>query len=317
MKKILCKLVATLASVAVSGLTIALEQKNESLTRQDGSTINYYVDRDESRQSQPLLVVIQGSDCNSIVWNPSIEQYTAAAPNHAILLVEKYGITNDLPWADDEGRADCPTEYLRNNTLEQRVSDYTEVISKLRHDASWWNGKLVILAGSSGTSVGERLATILPETECLIIFGFGSRWFENDVLGSVRSSLVSAGLKNTELEREYNKIAAIFNEVQKNPTPNKTMSGHSYAWWASAFKFDQFMELKNVSVPILAIQGSNDQSVSAEGAREMIQALKRIERTNITYKEYEGLNHGFVDGSGQSHKSEVIADIRRWLKSRH
>jgi pimeloyl-ACP methyl ester carboxylesterase len=263
---------------------------------------------------QSILVIMQGSDCNSIALHPSIGEYAEVAPNHAVLFVEKYGITNDLSFAADDSRMDCPAAYLEYNTLAQRVLDHVQVIAELRRSASWWNGKLTILAGSAGTFAGEQVAALVPETERLVIFGFGSRRLETDVLSSIRASFDADGMPEAAREQELAEIAELFQEMLENPTPKKKASGHSYIWWASMFRFDELVALQQVPVPVLAIQGSRDQNVSPEGARALINELRELGHKNVEYEEYQGLDHGFIDGKGQSKKREVIADIQEWLR---
>ena len=115
-------------------------------------------------------------------------------------------------------------------------------------------------------------------------------------------------------EQQLAEIAELFEDMRENPTPNKTTSGHSYTWWASMFSFDQLVALQQVPVLVLAIQGSQDQNVSPEGARALIHELRELGNKNVEYKEYQGLDHGFVDIKGRSKKREVIADIQEWLR---
>lgn len=286
------------------------------LQRPDGSDIHYYVDRRGGKEPQAILVIMQGSDCNSIARHPTIHEYANVAPGEAVLLVEKYGITSDLPLSGNDNRDDCPIDYQVRDTIEQRVLDYLLVISNLRSEADWWNGQLIILAGSAGTGVGEQVAALVPETRRLVIFGFGGRWQEDDMLYGIRISLGAAGLDENAQAREFEQIAGEIREMREDASPGKLASGHSHAAWASMLRFDQLAALRNVSIPVLAIQGSRDQNVSPEGARVLIKTLHDLGRENITYKEYEDLDHGFVDSGGMSRKSRVIEDIRRWLQGK-
>ena len=294
---------------------VGWDLQSKTLPRPDGSAIHYYVERGDGEVQQSLLVIMQGSDCNSIARHPTIHEYAEAAPEHAVLLVEKYGITKELSPSVDVDRVDCPVEYLRNDNLEQRVLDYLAVIAVLRAEADWWMGELVILAGSSGVNVAEQVAALVPETQRLVIFGFGSRWLEDDILYGVRASLEAANLEDDARMLEFNSAISTLREIRENPTPNKFASGHSYWGWASLLRFDQLEALARVLVPVLAIQGLQDQNVSPKGAQELIKALHELGRANITYREYDDLDHGFRDSSGKSHKSRVVEDIRRWLQS--
>lgn len=282
------------------------------LPRPDGSEIHYYVQNRESGK-QPVLLIMQGSDCNSIARHPTVHEYTQIAPGHAVLYVDKYGITDELPPIADENREDCPGDYLVHDRPQQRVLDYLRVIAELRRTQDWWNGDLVILAGSSGTVVGEQVAVLVPEVRSLVLLGLGSRWFLDDLTSGIEASLANAPGNEASKQAELQSVLAMFEQMRESPSNLKFASGHSHAYWASLMNFDQLNALRQVEVPVLAVQGARDENVSAAGAKAMVRELEAAGRSNISYREYEDLDHGFVDSKGVSHKGRVIEDIRRWL----
>jgi pimeloyl-ACP methyl ester carboxylesterase len=296
-----------------SGFAAGFDLESHTLRRPDGSDIHYYLDRRAGAEPQSILLIIQGSDCNSVARHPTLHEYADVAPGSAVLLVEKYGITRDLPPLADDNRPDCPAEYQQRDTIEQRVLDYTQVISALRKEAIWWDRRVVILAGSSGAGVGELVAALLQETERLVIFGFGARWLEDDMIDGMRASLASAGMPEEARAGAIEELVAGIRKMREDAALDKFASGHSHAAWASMLAFDQLAALRNVPVPVLAIQGGRDQNASPRGARDLIKSLRELGHTNITYVEYGDLDHGFRDEAGVSHRGRVIADIRDWL----
>jgi pimeloyl-ACP methyl ester carboxylesterase len=285
-----------------------------TLTRFDGSDIRYYLGRRGITKPQSLLVIMQGSDCNSVVNNPRIKEIAAVAPTAAVLLVEKYAITADLPFSKETARSDCPDTYLKNNVPEQRVMDYARIVAALRISAaSWWNRKLIILGGSEGAQIAEQVAAIIPETDCLIVFGFGGRHFEDDVLQSVRDEMKEAGLDDKATEEKVVGMQAMFKAALNDRSPNEIASGYSHAWWASMLSMDQSAMLRTVTVPVLAIQGGRDHNVSIAGARALMSPFRAGGKGNVEYIEYPGLDHAFTDADGTSHWDRVIHDISVWL----
>jgi pimeloyl-ACP methyl ester carboxylesterase len=286
-----------------------------TLTRFDGSDIRYYLGRRGITKPQPILVIMQGSDCNSVVNNPRIKEIAAVAPAAAVLLVEKFAITAELPFSKETARSDCPDTYLKNNVPEQRVMDYARILAALRISAaSWWNRKLIIVGGSEGALIAEQVAAIIPETDCLIIFGFGGRRFEDDVLQSVRDEMKESGLDNKATEEKVVAMQEMFKAALSDRSPNEIASGYSHAWWASMLRMDQSAMLRAVSVPVLAIQGGRDHNVSIAGARALMAPFRAGGRGNVEYIEYPGLDHTFTDADGASHWDRVIRDISVWLK---
>ena len=104
------------------------------LARNDGSRIRYYLEpRDPAHRSDRLLLVIQGSDCNSVTRIQVIKNDLVRAwPQADLLTVEKYGIDDTLPYDKDPERPDCPAAYLEHDSPQQRASDLDAVLTELR-----------------------------------------------------------------------------------------------------------------------------------------------------------------------------------------
>ncbi|WP_423841854.1 alpha/beta hydrolase family protein [Aeromonas dhakensis] len=67
---------------------------------------------------------------------------------------------------------------------------------------------------------------------------------------------------------------------------------------------------------MLIIQGGMDTSVSPQKTDELMQRLKVLGKSNIEYRRYEELDHGFKDSDGKSQRKEVVKDINIWLRSK-
>jgi pimeloyl-ACP methyl ester carboxylesterase len=283
-----------------------------AVPRLDGTGISYYLAANTGDNKQPILLIIHGSDCNSIANHPRIRRFERVATDAVALYVDKYGITTELPWSESDDRNDCPDVHLERNTLNQRVLDILRVVGELRQTAHWWDGKLFIVGGSEGAIVAESVAPLVPETQSLIIFGFGGRWFENDVLHSVQVSLNADGESPQAQAKRLKTVRDLLAGALRDRDAAKNLWGYSHAWWASMLEFDQLEALRRVHVPVLALQGSEDEFVDVAGAREMMGEL-RLQGSNITFLEYDGLNHGFRDAENRSRLDRVIDDMAKWL----
>lgn len=81
-------------AVCSRGLPAAESSK---IARSDGTNITYYLLAQDNPE-KTLLVLIQGSDCNSVRHNRRINsEFPDVMPQASILTVEKYGITAELP----------------------------------------------------------------------------------------------------------------------------------------------------------------------------------------------------------------------------
>ena len=162
------------------------------LARDDGSRIRYYLEpRDPARRSDRLLLVIQGSDCNSVTRVRIIQSDLVRAwPQADLLTVEKYGIDDTLPYDGDPERPDCPAAYLERDNLQQRASDLDAVLTELRRTLGY--RQVVALGGSEGAVVANLLASRSRNVDATIAFNSGGQWFLNDMLHSLASEPVPA-----------------------------------------------------------------------------------------------------------------------------
>ncbi|HHN8350867.1 TPA: alpha/beta hydrolase family protein, partial [Morganella morganii] len=160
--------------------------RTENLARQDGSAVHYYLLHRQAEPTRKLLVLIQGSDCNSARNNRfMVDTFGGAFPDHNILLVEKYGITDALPFNDRDGeRADCPAETMLNDSLSVRVSDYAAVLDRLKGEYD----TVLLLGGSEGATVAEHTALASPAVDAVVAVNGGGRFFLDDVTDSFRNS---------------------------------------------------------------------------------------------------------------------------------
>ena len=113
----LARLTGFCVLLGLGGQAQAQHQAYE-LARSDGSAIRYYVQT--ALQPQPgkreLLLIVQGSDCNSIAHKKLVwETMAQARPQADVLAVEKYALTADLPVSNQAERADCPADYIHHD----------------------------------------------------------------------------------------------------------------------------------------------------------------------------------------------------------
>jgi hypothetical protein len=104
------------------------DKTSRVLKRADGSDIQYYLSQ-SIKSSTSLAILLQGSDCNSVYHNALINDEFADIFEYSdILTVEKYGIDASLIKDKDPDRKDCPQSYLLNDSPQQRVADYEQVM---------------------------------------------------------------------------------------------------------------------------------------------------------------------------------------------
>ncbi len=279
-------------------------------SRGDGSPISYYLVQ-YPHDTDTLLLILQGSDCNSVLNIDSIlSDYKNVWPEADLLLIEKYGINRKLKYSTDPARKDCPTQYLEKDSPAQRVADIKLVLDIVQKDGQY--KKIILLGGSEGAVIANLVTTEVDYIDATISFNGGGRWFIDDV-----SYSIAAEHKNIEAARKEIDGFKGFAEHVLNSKPFELdVSRHGYHWWQKMLSIDQLDTLKKVKSPLLIIQGGIDTSVSPQKTDEMMQHLKDLGKSNIEYRRYEDLDHGLKNSDGQSQRKEVVSDMNLWLQSK-
>ncbi|WP_323882773.1 alpha/beta hydrolase family protein [Aeromonas caviae] len=288
----------------------ATEIMTRTVSRDDGSFISYYLVQ-HAHDTDTLLLILQGSDCNSVLKIESIlTEYKNVWPEADVLLIEKYGINRKLKYSSDPARKDCPAQYLEKDNPAQRVADINTVLDIVRKDGQY--KKLTLLGGSEGAVIANLVSADIDYLDATIAFNGGGRWFIDDV-----SHSIAVKHKNPEAARkEIDDFKGFAEHVLNNKPFELDVSGHGYHWWQQMLSIDQLDILKKVKSPLLIVQGGMDTSVSPQKTDELVQRLKALGKNNIEYRRYEALDHGLKDSDGKSLRKEVIRDINIWLRSK-
>lgn len=286
--------------VAIIALLIAAPApgapQRATLERSDGSEIVYYLERGGAERRQPLLVMLQGSGCDSVTRNDRIPWMAARlARHHAVLTIEKYGVATG---ADGD---QCTAEFWRGNTLTQRALDTALVVAALRPQP-WWDGRLVIFGGSEGGAVAALAAPLIPETRAVIVWSSG--------IGLPIGRMIRAALPQPALAEADRTFA----EARANPTGDRQWGGASYRWWADALDQLPARSLVRTPAPVLLIYGTSDQFAPVASARAARDLVTASGKANFTYREYEGYDHFMIDAAGVDHRAPVVTAAGDWLR---
>ncbi len=286
------------------------EIMTRTASRDDGSFISYYLVQ-HLHDTDTLLLILQGSDCNSVLKIESIlTEYKNVWPEADVLLIEKYGINRKLKYSKDAERKDCPAQYLEKDNPAQRVADINTVLDIVRKDGQYKT--FILLGGSEGAVIANLVSADIDSIDATIAFNGGGRWFIDDV-----SHSIAVKHNNPDEARKESDDFKGFAEHVLNSKPFELdVSGHGYHWWQQMLSIDQLDILKKVKSPLLVVQGGMDTSVSPQKTDEMMQRLKELGKSNIEYRRYEALDHGLKNSDGKSLRKEVVSDMNIWLQSK-
>ncbi|WP_273831764.1 alpha/beta hydrolase family protein [Serratia marcescens] len=274
-----------------------------TLPREDGSSIHYYLDAAVPGQSSAaLLVILQGSDCNSVRHIRLVTPMRQALPAADLLTVEKYGIDDTLPYREEVPRQDCPDAFVQHDTPQRRVSDVTQVMQAVIARNGYQ--KVAVLGGSEGAVIANLVTASSGLVDATLAFSGGGRWFIDDVRHSVADAP----------KEEKAGLNAFLQQVLTAPPFPLNASDHGYGWWHGMLNIDQLATLRSIKTPVLIVQGDQDRAVSPGAVGKMIAELRADGKTNITYLNYPALDHVMRRENGESEMTRVLADMRAWLE---
>lgn len=279
------------------------EISTHQLLRKDGSEISYYLDK-RAEKNQNLLVLMQGSDCNSIKNNMFIQETFAQwLPNSDVLMVEKYGITDQLPYLQyDDERIDCPKSYKLHDNPKQRTEDYEAVLDTLSSQYP----NIILIGGSEGATLVHLVITKRNDIKAAIALNGGGRFFLDDVLYNIRHTT-----PKEHVEDALNGFQQFASAIKTNQIDDEQfISEHSKIWWQQFFTIDLLNVIKsNQHTPILIIQTLNDTNVNVDAFHQLSQD---INQPNVEFIKYDKLDHGFYNEQGERLTNEIINDIQQW-----
>jgi len=279
------------------------------LEREDGSLITYYLEtRNSERHSKNLFVLFQGSDYNSIRNNPVMDKMKAILPNTDILTIEKYGITDVLPFSRNS-RDSIPHEYLAFDNPNQRVADANTVVTSLMKNFNY--EKIIVFGGSEGADVAYLFSSKYKYVQATITIGGGGRFFIDDVIHSIKCS---NELSEEKKEANIEEVKQFYQYVLSHDSLDFNAGGHGFSYWKTMFSSDFQEIINNISTPLLILQGGKDNSASPEKATEMVQALKQLGKNNIDYLFYPEYDHSLNLSFDDKATEIVFSDIQKWIQ---
>jgi dienelactone hydrolase len=201
------------------------------IPRTDGSMIRFYFEKPAAK-SFPILIVLQGSTCVSV--QSVVQMVSQAALSHGagVIGIEKYGL--------NETTTSCPTGYLENNTVHQRIQDHLEVVAYLRSHIPEWNQSLGWAGGSEGGQVAALTAPLVRETKMLVMLASGGGLTMAEEMPIVTErKLLREGASAQEIQKAKDDLAAHFQLIRANPTSSQEWlsdgksARNTYKWWDS------------------------------------------------------------------------------------
>lgn len=266
----------------------AVSQESKIVRRYDGTEVTYYLELPNA-DDFPLFVILQGSECLKVSHKYETLRQKILAKGTAVLRVEKPGLTAETEIGD------CPAEYSRLNTPQQRVLDLLSVLGHLRPTYPSWNGELVLMGGSEGTMVASMTATRHPGVKAVaLLSGGGGQTFAAEMFRAWTNQLKVQNKEQSEIDELMEIMAEGMEEALRNPTPyqefasdEKQLAHNTHYWWSKTLPYKGINVLRQLNAPLLIVHSKQDLHLPFESAENLYVTLKS-EGQDVTFKVYEG-----------------------------
>lgn len=251
-----------------------------------------------------VLFYVQGSSDHTVL--DATEQFAGACiMGLDVAAIERRGVSRD-------GSIDHATA-LKYATKPRRVADHLALV-RAYLDEHPGITPVIIFGTSEGCDVASAVAAQEPRITHVILLAGGGGWTQaHEFDHFVRTHPKSIpGIDNPE------QLAAKLADIRAHPDADTMWFGHPYRRWSS-YMFDRPADdLLAIDAPILAIHGDADTSVPVESARALRDAFAAAGKTNLTYKEYAGVDHTFTHvPSGKSVRPWIEIDTIEWLAAQN
>lgn len=221
-----------------------------------------------------------------------------------------------------EDVVDVETEYLR---------DVKSVVQFALKD-SRVNGKKIYLIGhSQGGMLSPVFAKENPEIQGIVSLGGTLLRLEDKVLEQTitmmdQNTELTEEQKNAEINRVKTEVDLIKGlTAESTDDRTKLLLNYPVSYWISINSISPENDAKELTIPMLILQGDNDFQVTYETDYSYWQQVLSS-KENVTFRHYAGLSHVFMPGSRErfdgavynppaTMDTQVIQDIANWIQS--
>jgi uncharacterized protein len=211
---------------------------------------------------------------------------------------------------------------------EEVIDDAILAVELMRNNDNINPEKIFVLGHSLGATLAPRIGLQDPKIAGLIIMAGIIRSLEDTILDQYTYIYSLSGTMTDQQKNELEKLKVKVNKL-KDPVlsdniPSKDLPfGVPIAYWRDLQKNKPLDVVKNISMPMLILQGERDYQVLTtkdfeEGWKKALNL-----RENVKFKLFPKLNHLFIAGEGKSTPQEynkeghvdkdVIMTITDWI----
>jgi len=269
----------------------------------------------------PAVVLVHGSGPNdrdeTIGPNKPFRDlaHGLASRGIAVLRYDKRSKVHGAKMASDPGMT----------VAEESVDDAAIAVDLLAARADIDAGRIFVLGHSLGAMLVPRIAAAAPGARGFIAMAGPARPIEQAMVEQTEYIVNLDGVVSPEEQARLDAMRELFARVRAL-TPdeagtNELIGGAAAAYWLDLRGYDPPEAAKEVTRPMLVLQGERDYQVTMAEFERWRAALDAA--NHVTLKSYPSLNHLFMPGSGPGSPQEyavpghvaedVVRDIAEWI----
>lgn len=216
----------------------------------------------------------------------------------------------------------------RFTIYDEVLEDVSYAIDLAATDERVDGSKIYVIGHSLGGMLAPKIATDNPEVAGIVSLAGSPRHLEDIILDQVTDAL-ELQTNLTEEDKaytltQYNEMIQSIKNIDNENLGDAILGATGY-YWKSLNEIDTKSLVKELKIPMLFLQGSEDFQVYADVDFEEWKTILEGNE-NASFVLYEGLNHLFMQSNGLSDTKEydikgnvdskVIEDIAEWISIR-
>lgn len=190
---------------------------------------------------------------------------------------------------------------------DEVIDDANAAIELAAADERLDKNNIFIVGHSLGGMLAPKIAQDNTKVKGFVSIAGTLRKIQDLILDQNKAAL-DASEEYTD-EEKANLLKQITDELDKTQnitepiSPDAVAMGYPLSYWHSMNEIDGAAIVKELTIPMLILQGSDDFQVYADVDFKLWQETLG-ERENVAYKEYEGLNHLMMTSNGRTDATE-------------